>query len=512
MFNFKAFSLFAAGAVALATTPALAQKAQDTLRIAVISPFAILSTYDFPHEEAGAFSRDVYDSLLHYDEHKQTFVPALAKSWKRIDNKTLEFELRDDVKFHNGNKFEASDVKATVDYIIDPKSKITYPTRYNWVESVEVLGPHKVRVRAKEPTATDLMLLAFRFLIWDGKVLNAMSDRGDYSRVSPIGTGIFKVAQLDRNKGVIVERYDGYNVAPQYKQARIKRIHGIPMPDRETQAAQLMTGGIEVIRGASPDQAKFLAQKPDLEVTYLASPTIVYIALDSQNKSGNKALSDHRVRKAINKAIDRESIIKYIVPGGHIAEHIQAICFKATIACKYSREAEKFDQEGAKKLLVEAGYPNGFELSYDVFAPAKAVGEAVAGDLLKVGIRASLNVVDLNLYRRRQGDGKLQAWSILFPTGSYPDIGNIFSVYFTGPAFQYYDDPIISEAIKLGEAEFDPAKRAAIYGKALDRINEMNYILPISGVPTPYVHSKGVKVNVNKLSAGEVYVGDYAWK
>ncbi len=198
---------FAALAAALASvaTPALAQKSQDTLRIAIVSPFAVLSTYDLPHEESGMIHRDVYDYLMRYDEHNKKFIPALAKSWTRINDTTLEFELRDDIKFHNGNKFDADDVKATVDYITDPKSKITYASRYNWVKQIEVLGPHKMRVHSNEPVATDLNTLAYRFQIWDGEVLNKLSDKADYGRVSPVGTGLYKVTNYDR-QGITLER------------------------------------------------------------------------------------------------------------------------------------------------------------------------------------------------------------------------------------------------------------------------------------------------------------------
>ena len=345
---------FAALTAALAATPALAQKSQDTLRLAIISPFAVLSTYDLPHEESGLIHRDVYDYLVRYDEHNKKLVPALAKSWKRIDDKTLEFELRDDIKFHNGNKFDAADVKATVDYLIDPKSKITYGARFRWVKEIEVLGPHKLRVHAVEPVATDLNNIAYRFQMWDGELLAGLSDRADYGRVSPVGTGLYKITNFDR-QGITAERYDGYNTIAGAK-APIKRIKGMFMPDRDTQVAQLLTGGIDWIRGATPDAAKHLAENPNIKVSYVPSPTMVYMALDSQNKSGNKALSDQRVRRAMHMAIDREAIIKYIVPGGDVAEHVQAICFEKTIGCASDVKPPKHDPAAAKRLMAEAGY------------------------------------------------------------------------------------------------------------------------------------------------------------
>jgi ABC-type transport system substrate-binding protein len=119
--------------------------------------------------------------------------------------------------------------------------------------------------------------------------------------------------------------------------------------------------------------------------------------------------------------------------------------------------------------------------------------------------------VDISLYRRLQGDNKLEAWSSLFPTGSYPDSGNVFSVLFTGPAMKYFNDDVIADAMAKGEAEFDPEKRTEIYARAYNRINEINYHLPISSVPTVYVHSKDVRIKTNSLSAGENYIIDYVW-
>jgi len=509
----KTLSFVLGAAAALAAGSASAQKSQDTLRIAINNPFAVLSSYDLPVDEAGIFSREVYDYLIMYDEEKQKFVPNLAKSWKRIDDKTMEMELRDDIKFHNGDKFEGSDVKATIDYITDPKSKITYGNRFSYIKEVEVISPTKIRIHGKEPMATDLMIYAYRVQIYNGKLMNKMADKQDYGRLNPVGTGLYKVVHIDSNKGILVERNDAYNVLPEYKKPGAKRYAGIPMPDKQTQAAQMMVGGVELLRAVPPDTAKALTeQSKDVLATYVAAPNLIYMALDSVGNGPNKALSDQRVRKAMMMAVDRESIIKHIVPGGHVAEHVQNDCFKATIACSYTVMPPKYDPAGAKKLLAEAGYPNGLDVSYVVFAPYKAIGEAVAGELHKIGVRMNIQAVDISLYRRLQGDNKLEAWTSLFPTGSYPDSGNIFQVLFGPPAMKYFNDQVILDAMDQGEKEFDAEKRKAIYQKAYNRINEMNYHLPISSVPTVYVHSKDVQIKTNSLSAGENYIIDYVWK
>ena len=107
-----AWALFVAGA-------ANAQKSADTLRIAVADMFSVTDPYHLPLDENAAFYRSVYQGLVDFDEYERKFVPILAKSWKRIDDLTVEFDLRDNVKWDNGDQFTAEDVKATIAYITD---------------------------------------------------------------------------------------------------------------------------------------------------------------------------------------------------------------------------------------------------------------------------------------------------------------------------------------------------------------------------------------------------------
>jgi peptide/nickel transport system substrate-binding protein len=219
------------------------------------------------------------------------------------------------------------------------------------------------------------------------------------------------------------------------------------------------------------------------------------------------------VREALHMAIDRDSIIKYIVPGGEVAEKLQAPCFPTTIGCKVNKTPPAFDREKAKKLLAEAGYKDGFDLQYVVHAPIKDVAVAISGDLLKVGVKATVSPDPLQVYRKKQADGTLEAWSIFFPLGNHPDISSALDVWFSGERAAYFNnDKIILDAMARGLRETDPAKRDAIYQIALDRNADMHYVLPISSLPSVYAHSKDVKIMTNQLSATERYLGDFAWK
>ena len=160
--KFKLLMAASAACVAFASVgeDAFAQKSADTVRVAMNFPIKRLSAYYQPDPEAGMFFRLMEEPLIRYDESEAKFLPALAKSWKRIDDRTLEFELQEGVKFHNGNILDADDVVYILKWRSDPNLRIPFATRFSWVEGVEKTGPMTVRVRAKEPTAVDLMVLA----------------------------------------------------------------------------------------------------------------------------------------------------------------------------------------------------------------------------------------------------------------------------------------------------------------------------------------------------------------
>jgi peptide/nickel transport system substrate-binding protein len=481
------------------------------VRYAVSNPFSVLSNYHLPLDESAVLYKKIYEPLIGFDEYKQKWVPRLASAWRTVSPGVYEFDLRQDIKFHNGNKFDAQDVRRTLLYAADPAVKLTFKQRYSWVKDVEILSPYKIRIIAKKPRSDDLELLAFRINIWDAETMDKLSDIADYGRVSPVGTGIYKAVQVDRNTGVIVERYDDFKTDPEEK-APTKRIHAIPMPDRQTQVAQLLTGGVDLLRGIGPDTAKELDRHPNIDVTNIASPSTFYFALDSAGVSGNKALTDKRVRRAIFMSIDRDNLIKHLVPGSEVATKLEALCYKTTIDCKYSVKAPDYDPAGAKKLLAEAGYPNGFEFEYNVFSPYIQLGEAIAGDLRKNGIIARIQSVDISLYRRKQGQGQIQGLSVLSPSASHPAASNILNIFFSGPAFQYYNDQRIQEAMDAAGSEFDDAKRADYYSKVFDLANSESYIFPVTSIPTVYAHTKDIKIVPDRYAAGDVWATSYTYK
>ncbi|MDB5409036.1 MAG: hypothetical protein JWL84_3948 [Rhodospirillales bacterium] len=495
--------------LALVSPPAAAQKSADTLRIGVTDWWSTLDPYQFPLDEAAVYYKTVYETLVAFDERTQTVVPRLAKSWTRPDDRTIEFELREDVKFHNGDKLDADDVIETMKYLADPKVLIRFKDLYVWPEKVEKLGPYKIRVTAKEPFATELLVFAYRFWVYDSKVLSKLENKADYGRLGAVATGPYKVVSLDQQKMVLERFEDYYDKGPAY-QSLVKRVVVTAIPDRQTQIAQFFTGNIDLIRNATADTARELAKMPGPVVTPRHNGLLMYVTLDALGRSDNKVMTDQRVRKAFMMAVDRKALAKTVIPGGEIAEILDGICVKADVGCASSTAPPEFNPEEAKKLLTEAGYPNGFDMELNAHEPVRETAEAIAGQLRKVGIRASVRPLPLSLYVRLRGEGKFTAFVGFYPTSVQPDMDNLFDFFFNGNR-DYWNDPVIRQVQKDGIAELDVEKRPEIYKRGIDQVNKMNYILPLADLPLVFVHSKDVHVSDNKLSPIDTQVIDFAW-
>ena len=509
----KSTNILLAGTVGafsvLAANQALAQKSQDVLRFAITEPYKGLSGYFYPATEASQFYRTIYQMLIRFDEYKGKLVPQLAKSWKRIDDTTIEFELRDDVKFHNGNAFNADYVLYAIKMAADPKNKFAFKGRFKWIKNAEKLGPYKVRVTGKKLNAGDFMHFAYRSFMIDAETHRAHANGADYGRMTPVGTGAYKVVDFDRNRGVTVERFAGFKGIGR---APIKRVKAVFIPDQETQIAQLLTGGVDVVRNISNDNAKGIEGNSKLSVSAVDSITMTYFMMDAAGRSGKKELTDLRVRKALAMAINRRAIKKAVIPGGKSAKLAKALCFASMVGCTHSVETAPYDPAAAKRLLAEAGYPNGFDLEITAHIIVKDVATAIAGDLRKIGVRASIQPMTTVAMRKKRASGKMQAFSGYYPNGSLPDVANALNVYFGAKSRDYARDPVIHKGMNAGKQTHDLAARKAAYGKVFDRISRNAYIVPIASLPIIYGHSSEISVKPNLITANELHISDFFWK
>jgi len=507
----RLISVLMMGAALLTTASAAeAQKSKDTLRFAVREVYKSMDPYLFPDDEAGFTRRRVFDPLIQFDDSKGTFVPLLAKSWTRTDDVTLEFELFDDVTFHSGNKLTADDIIYSLNFAADPNVKFPFKNRYTWFEKIEKLSPTKLRVKANRFYNQDLLHFAFRSLILDSKLHSSYSDPVDYGIKTPSGTGPYKVTNFDRNTGVTLERFEGRQKLP-YVRAPIKTVRAIFIPDQQTQIAQLIAGNIDLAPNVQSDNAKALDAMPGFTSTAVDIGYYVYIGFDVVGRSNQKELTDPRVRKALMMAIDRDAIAKGVVPGNGLAKRQDGMCGDWMVACAWSTKPPAYDPAGAKKLLAEAGYPNGFDLHIDTHAAMTQVGEAIAGYLRAVGVRATSTQMITPVWLKKRSTGDMPAVVMYLPTSLWPDSDYLLDTLFGSEGVDFVRDPIIQENVKAGNATRDLDKRRAVYKVAFDRMMELYSYLPISTVPVLYSHSNDVRIEPNPVTQRSLYMSDIFW-
>lgn len=494
----KFFSALLAGSALVALSiPAIAQKSKDTVRIGVHQPISIIDAIFDPQPQTNLMDRMIFSGLVGYDSDKREVVPQLAESWKMIDNLTYEFRLRKDVKFHNGQPFDADDVVYTVNFVIDPNVKFRFKeTRYGEIDRVEKIDQYTVRLKTKHPHAPFLTRLVPGIPILPSKTHSKLADKSQFGR-NPIGTGPYKATMVDPNKGAMLVRNPDFNFANAgMPAAKIANVAVIPIPDEQTRTAQLMVGDLDLIYDVQSDVAEQLKANPALEISVRPSISFTYLMLDAAGRSSLKIFKDKRVREAMMRAIDRKAIVKALQPPEIAAMPLQmAMCHPWHIGCKVSNEPPGYDPEKAKALLKEAGLPNGFNVTVTTWGPSRAVAEAAAGQWRKVGINVTIENLTVPGFVKKRAAGELPAYMVLWDNGGgTPDVDSTAGFFYEPGSRNYNGDAELAKIDDEAQRELDPKKREAMYDRMFSKVNDERYSMPVMPLAAVLAHSKDLKI------------------
>jgi peptide/nickel transport system substrate-binding protein len=271
--------------------------------------------------------------------------------------------LRQGVKFHNGEEFDADSVVYTLNFVADPANKVTTQANVNWIEKATKLDKYKVRVTTKQVFPAAIEYLAGPVVIHPAKYYAEAGPKGMSAK--PVGSGPYRVTNYVQGKSLSLERNPDYFKGGPKGTPKISKLEIRFIPDRQTQMAEMLSGGADLIMHVPKDQADQAGKVPHLQVVSGETMRIVFMQLNSTDNTPTPALKDIRVRKAIAHAIDRESIVKNIVGLGSRVLHTQ--CFPSQFGCTDEGATRyPYDPALAKKLLAEAGFPNG--LDTEIFA------------------------------------------------------------------------------------------------------------------------------------------------
>ncbi|MCD6074653.1 MAG: hypothetical protein K0Q70_1536, partial [Rhodospirillales bacterium] len=269
-------------------------------------------------------------------------------------------------------------------------------------------------------------------------------------------------------------------------------------------------GSVDAIQPQTEDEMENYSKQPNLKIVSKQQFALLWLGLDTRNRSGRPELQDERVRKAIFMAIDRKGIAENFVPGESKA--INALCFDAMLACGYNNPPPAYDPAAAKKLLADAGYPNGFDLELVTRGLSRPAGIAITGQLRAIGIRANIKHMTLTAYRDYREEGKIQAIATDSPVGSMPDTSNVMLQQFGSAARDFAIDNDIQKWMNEAIGIHDVAKRKELYSKIHDRIFEKSYLLPIATWPSTWVVNKDIEIQPAIFNDALMLARDFAWK
>ena len=410
---------------------------------------------------------NVLEGLVKIDRNGK-IVLALAREIKTSkDGKEYTFILKKGVKFHDGKPFDSEDVKFTLDRLMDPKTGAAHPEYYKDIDSVQVMDPHTVKIKQKNANSMFLFNLARP----DSLIVNKQAM--DRLKSAPVGTGPFRLVEWVRGDHITVAKFEDYHrKGIPYLDKVIFKFIGDP----SAQIASLKAGDIDAIAyDVSPENALLLEK--DLRFRVLNGYTTTEVILSTNHS--RKPFTDVRVRRAMAHAIDRSALIKgamagYGVPIGSHMDPGNPYYIDLTPVYPYNPEK-------AKELLIEAGYPNGFEAVMKLperYAYARRTGEVIADMLSKVRIRLNIELIEWGQWIDRVF--KNADYDLTVIGHAEPFDINIYA----NPKYYFrYNSPKFQETLRKAEMEANPKLRRELYIAcqkiiAEDAVNGFLYVLP----------------------------------
>ncbi len=456
----------------------------------------------------------VYEGLVVRDKNFK-LVPGLALSWSQPDAKTWRFKLRPGVKFHEGQAFTADDVVFSVARALHPLSQMK--SSLQGVANARKVDNLTVDLIMKEPNPVLLNHL-FQFRIaskeWATKnkseaPQNYKDGEDTYASRNTNGTGPFKVTLRQPDvKTTLVANPEWWNKSSPEK-GNLTQVDLLPVKSNATRAAALLSGEVDFVLDPPPQDIARLKGNPNIKIQEGTEARFQYLAFDSNRNEllysdvkGKNPLKDVRVRQAIAYAIDVEAIKDKVMRG--LAVPTGSLVPPGVQG--YSKHADKrytFDKEKAKKLLAEAGYPNGFGITLDCgnIQPASDVCQAIPPMLSQVGIRVTPNIVPQATYFPKIQKFDTSMYVLSWGAATYDALYNLQLLVHTSTGentglgdsnYGRYSNPKMDVLIAKIRVENDMKKRDAYIGEALLLNHSEVAILPIHQPLVPWAMRKNV--------------------
>jgi len=461
----------------LCATGALSQ----TFRYASSGDILTLDPHSADEALTDSFKNNIYEGLVRYDENLRP-EPALAVRWTNVDPVTWRFELRNGVTFHDGTPLTADDVVFSLGR---QKSKNSQKSTYvASIKSVRKIDDLTVEYVTSGPDPILLRELASHYIVskkWceqhgTTEPVPGMNEE-TYATRHENGTGAFQVIERQPDTRTVLVPYPGWWDAPR-KQFNITRAEFRPLANSSTRLAALISGELDLAYPVAPQDVARIESQPGLRVLKRPELRVIFLGMDEFRDelldlpgSGKNPFKDVRVRRAVYQAIDEEAIRTKVMrgmaapTGTMVPEGVDG--YDPTL-----RPRLPYDPAASRRLLSEAGYPDGFRVTLDCpndrYINDEAICQAIVPMLARVGIQVSLNLqtkskwLDKILKKSNNNTSlfllgwfppTVDAWGTFFPTMTLKVEG--------GGTFNAgrYSNPRIEDLVQQARVEMNPDKR-----------------------------------------------------
>ena len=437
----------------------------------------------------GGVGSQIYDGLTMRTADMK-LVPGLATSWESLDKDTrIRFKLRQGVKFHNGEPFDANAVKFTFDRLLGPEgAKGPQQSNYNAIKEVVVVDPSTVDFIMQRPDPVLLTKLAgYGAMIVPPKYIAEKGD--DFFNANPVGTGPFKLVEYKPKVSLTLARNaDYWDGAPKLDGVVYRFI-----AEPATQVAELQAGRLDIATTIPLSMLPVVANDPKLRTASINGPTT--LALRFNTRDG--ITKDANVRRALVMAVDRDAIVKQILGGN--AEPVASFQGKLSFGFDPDLKPRPFDVAQAKTLLQQAGVKPGTAVQIDFRGPDsnfREVVQAVAGYFQAVGLKPNLKGYETSvLLNDIIPSGKTgEMWQNQWGGWTFDYDNTAYAMYHSGQRWNPYDsDPNLDKLLDAQRNTYDQAERQRLLREAARYVADQALEIPLYSLNTIYGINKRVK-------------------
>jgi peptide/nickel transport system substrate-binding protein len=481
------------------------------LRWAAQNDILTLDPHSQNHATTNAILQHAYEGLTRYNA-KYEVEPALATKWTYITPTQVRFELRKGVKFQDGSPFTADDVVFSFGRIRQPQGTMgIYVTGINEVRKVD---SHTVDLILSGPNPILLRNICDFFIMsksWSeknnsAKVQDYKAKEENFASRNVNGTGPYRILSWQPETRVAMAVHEGWW---DKRTNNVTQVVYTPIKSDGTRVAALLSGDVDLVTDVPPQDVERLRKDGKLKVLDGAEVRTIFVALDEfspelkySNVKGKNPFKDKRVREALNLAIDREAIKRSVMRGMSLPAGI----IVAPGVNGHSAELDrplKPDLARAKKLLAEAGYPNGFEFQLNCpnnrYVNDEKICVALVGMWAKIGVKTKLAAESMATFIQKVQNFDSSAYLLGWGVATYDAQYSLQSLVRTRTSgadgnFNYgrVSDTQLDQLIDAMKSETDVARRNTMIRDALVRTRDEHLVLPLHHQLRPWAMKKNV--------------------